>query len=46
MSEMHPRGSGMNKVAITAIIVAGIVTLACIAASAYALVEFFQNAPW
>lgn len=38
--------SRMNRVAITAIIVAGVVMLACIVASTVIVLYFFANAPW
>ena len=49
MSETNqesPGTGGSNKVAIAAIIVVGIVFLACIAASAAIAIAFVSNAPW
>jgi hypothetical protein len=46
MSETNQEPRGSNKVAITAIIVTGVVILACIAASVVITIAFFANAPW
>jgi hypothetical protein len=46
MSETNQDSRGSNKVAITAIIVVGIVILACIAASTAIAIAFFANPPW
>ena len=46
MSETNSGGSTTNKVAITAIIVAGIVVLACITACSAISIAFLMNAPW
>jgi hypothetical protein len=46
MSENGTRSSGGGKVAIAAIIVAGIVILACILAFTAIAIAFVNNAPW
>ncbi len=46
MSETNGDGRRANTVAIVAIIVAGIVVLACIVASTAITIAFFTNAPW
>jgi len=46
MSENIPGTSGSHKVAIAAIVVAGIVILACIAAFTAIAMIFLANAPW
>lgn len=46
MSETKQEYHGSHKVAIAAIIVAGIVILACIVASTAVAIAFFANAPW
>jgi hypothetical protein len=46
MSETNERRSRSNGVAIAAIIVAGVVILACIAAFTGIAIIFLANAPW
>jgi hypothetical protein len=46
MSEINQESHGSNKVAIAAIIVTGIVLLACIAALTAIAVAFVANPPW
>ena len=46
MSETNQEYRGSHKVAIAAIIVTGIVVLACIVASTAVAIAFFANAPW
>jgi len=46
MSEINSDGSTTNKVAIAAIIVAGVVLLACIVACSAIFIAFIINAPW
>ena len=46
MSETNQDSHGTNKVAITAIIVAGVVILACIVATTAIAIAFVTNAPW
>ena len=47
MSESNnERRSGSNGVAIAAIVVAGIVILACIVAFSAIAIAFMRNAPW
>ena len=46
MSEINSDGSTTNKVAIAAIIVAGIVLLACIVACSAISIAFIINVPW
>jgi len=46
MSEINSDGPTTNKVAIAAIIVTGIVILACIAACSAISIAFLMNAPW
>lgn len=46
MSEANVEGPRMDRVAIVAIIVIGIVVLACIVAFAGIAIAFFINAPW
>jgi hypothetical protein len=46
MSETNQDSRGSNKVAITAIIVAGVVILACVVATTAVAIAFFANAPW
>jgi hypothetical protein len=46
MSEANSGGSTTNKVAIAAIIVVGLVLLACIAACSAISIAFILNAPW
>ena len=46
MSEINSDGSTTNKVAIAAIIVAGVVFLACIVACSAISMAFILNAPW
>jgi hypothetical protein len=46
MSEINSDGSTTNKVAIAAIIVAGIVFLGCIVACSAISIAFILNAPW
>jgi hypothetical protein len=46
MSEPNQESRGSNKVAITAIIVTGIVILACVVATTAIVIAFFANAPW
>jgi hypothetical protein len=46
MSEERPERSFKNPVAVTAIVVAGIVVLACILAVTVITVAFLANAPW
>jgi hypothetical protein len=46
MSEVHSNGSTTNKAVIAAIIVTGIIVLACIAAFTAISIAFILNAPW
>jgi hypothetical protein len=46
MSETNQDSRSSNKVAIVAIIVAGVVILACIVATTAIAIAFFANAPW
>jgi hypothetical protein len=46
MTEEVPQRAGTNTVAITAIIVAGIIILACIVGFVLISAAFFLNAPW
>jgi hypothetical protein len=46
MSEINSDGSTTNKVAIAAIIVTGVVFLACIVACSVISMAFILNAPW
>ena len=46
MSEINSHGSTTNKVAIAAIIVAGVVFLAYIVACSAISIAFIINAPW
>jgi len=46
MSETNQVSRGSHKVAIAAIIVTGIVILACIAAFTAVAIAFVANAPW
>ena len=46
MSEEAPERSPRNPVAVTAIVVAGIIVLACILAVTVIAVMFLANAPW
>ena len=47
MSESsNEQRSGSNGVAIAAIVVTGIVILACIVASSAIAIAFLRNAPW
>jgi len=46
MSEINSDGSTTNKVAIVAIIVAGVILLACIVACSAISMAFILNAPW
>ncbi|NIO72694.1 MAG: hypothetical protein GTN71_27660 [Anaerolineae bacterium] len=46
MSEINSDGSTTNKVAIAAIIVVGLVLLACIVACSAISIAFILNAPW
>jgi hypothetical protein len=46
MSEGTPQRTDSNKVAVTAIVVGGIIVLACIAAFVIITIAFFANAPW
>ena len=45
MSETN-EGPRSNAVAIAAILVGGIIALACVVASAAIVVAFFSNPPW
>jgi hypothetical protein len=45
MSETN-EGTRANAVLITAIIVAGVIVLACIAAFTAIAIAFFSNVPW
>ena len=46
MSEVRTPGTPPSRVVIIGIIVAGVVILACIAASTAILITFLMNAPW
>jgi hypothetical protein len=46
MSETNQDSRGSNKVAIAAIIVTGVVILACIVAITAIAIAFVANAPW
>lgn len=46
MSEEMPERSSRNPVAVTAIVVVGIIVLTCIVAATIITVVFFANAPW
>jgi hypothetical protein len=46
MSEANSGGSTTNKVAVAAIIVFGVVLLACIAGCSVISIAFILNAPW
>jgi hypothetical protein len=46
MNEINSDSSTTNKVAIAAIIVAGVVLLACIVACSVISIAFIINAPW
>jgi hypothetical protein len=46
MSETNQDSRSSNKVAITAIIVAGVVILACIVATTAIAIACFANVPW
>lgn len=46
MSEEMPERSSKNPVAVTAIVVAGIIVLTCILAVTVVSVVFLINAPW
>jgi hypothetical protein len=46
MSEELPERSSKNSVAVTAIVVGGIILLTCILAITVITVVFFINAPW
>ena len=46
MSEPDTDGPRKDPVAITAIVVAGAIILACIIAASVVSVAFFLNAPW
>lgn len=46
MSEEMPERSSKNPVAVTAIVVAGIIVLSCILAVTVITVAFLVNAPW
>jgi hypothetical protein len=46
MNEVNSGGSTTNKVAIAAIIVVGIILLACIVACSAVSIAFILNAPW
>jgi hypothetical protein len=46
MTEEIPERSSRNPVAVTVIVMIGIVVLACIAAATVITVAFLMNAPW
>jgi hypothetical protein len=46
MNEINSDSSTTNKVAIAAIIVTGVVLLACIVACSVISIAFIINAPW
>ncbi len=46
MSEANSGGSTANKVAIVAIIVVGVILLACVAACSVISIALILNAPW
>lgn len=46
MSEYESEGRKLNTVAITAIIVAGIIVLACMFSVVAITMAFLANAPW
>lgn len=46
MSEEMPERSSRSPVAITAIVVVGLIVLTCIVAATVITVAFLANAPW